>query len=183
MMFRDEILENERRHKVYSVICENPGIHQRELQRKAGIPLSTLEYHLQYMKRHSVIYEEKSANHSRYFCHPLAPQDKQILLALRNSKLREIVIIILAKKKVKHRFLVENLKLPRSSLYVYLKCLVDSQIVNSTRVGPENIYTIKDEERVAKILIAYKSSLLDDLVNSAAGIWLDTRFLDDRSER
>lgn len=175
-MFKDEILENDRRHKVYSIISDNPGIHQRELQRKTKMPLTSLEYHLQYMKRHNVIFEEKNGNYSNYYCRPFTSEDKKILLALRHKRPREIVLIILVNKKTKHRFLVDYLKLPRSTVYLYLKYLVDNQIIECTRVGYENLYTIRDEDKVAKILIAYKSSFLDKLVDSTASTWLDSCF-------
>jgi len=175
-MFKDEILENKRRREVYSFIKANPGIHQRELQRNLKMPLASLEYHLQYMKRRKIVYEEKDGNYSRYYCSPLEPEDKRILVALRHGKLREIVLLVLVRKKVKYEDIAESFKLPRSTIYLYLKHLVDNGIIEGTKVGYETFYAVKDEDRIAKILLAYKSSFLDRLVDSATSVWLDTRF-------
>ncbi len=175
-MFKDEILENKRRQKVYSYLKTNPGTHQRELQRKLKMPLSSLEYHLQYMKRRSIVFEEKNGNYSRYYCSPLDPEDKRILLALRHSKLREVVLLILVNKKTKQSFLADSLKLPYSTACLYLKYLVDNQVIKKTKVGYENFYTVEDEDRMAKVLVAYRSSFLDRLVDSVASVWLDTYF-------
>jgi len=49
-MFKEEILENDRRRKIYTVIKKNPGLHIRELQRVLDIPLASLQYHLNYMR-------------------------------------------------------------------------------------------------------------------------------------
>ena len=55
-MFKDEILENENRKKIYETIERSPGIHLREIQRILDMPLTTLEYHLSYMTRKKIIY-------------------------------------------------------------------------------------------------------------------------------
>jgi len=175
-MFKDEILENERRRSIYVVIEANPGIHLRELQRVLNMPLATLEYHLSYMARKKIVFGETVGHYRRYYVKPLDVEDKKVLSALRQKRMREIVLIILTNKKVKYQFLLDYLKLPRSTLSFYLKYLVDHDILVRDKIGYENLYTIKDEDRVAKILIAYKSSFLDKLVDKAIETWMETRF-------
>lgn len=175
-MFKDEILENERRRQIYSVIETNPGIHLRELQRVLSMPLATLEYHLSYMTRKKIVFWETEGYHKRYYTKPFDPEDKKVLSALRQRRMREIVLIVLANKKVKYRFLSDYLKLPHSTLSFYLKYLVDNNILARTKIGYENLYTVPDEDRVAKVLIAYKSSFLDKLVDRALKTWVETNF-------
>jgi DNA-binding transcriptional ArsR family regulator len=90
--------------------------------------------------------------------------------------MRQIVLIVLANKKVKYRFLSDYLKLPHSTLSFYLKNLVDNSILARTKIGYENLYTVLDEDRVAKVLTAYKSSFLDKLVDRALKTWVETNF-------
>ena len=175
-MFKDEILENERRQKIYATIKKNPGLHIRELQRVLDIPLASLQYHLNYMARRNIIAEEKAEHYTRYYCSPLDSEDKKILSILRQKRIREIVLIILVSKKAKYRFLVDELKIPTSTISFYLKTLLKNNIVQRTKVGYENVYTIKNEDRIAKILVAFKSSLLDILVDKWAATWLENRF-------
>ena len=85
-MFKEEILENERRQKIYAAIKKNPGLHIRELQRLLDIPLASLQYHLNYMARRNVIVEEKAEHYTRYYCTPLDPEDKKILSVLRQKE-------------------------------------------------------------------------------------------------
>lgn len=181
-MFKDEILENERRSKIYATIKKNPGLHIRHLQRIMGIPLTSLQYHLIYMARRNVILEEKSEHYTRYYCKPLEPGDKKVLSVLRQKRLREIVMIILVSKKAKYRFIVQTLKLSPSTISFYLKYLFDNHIVERIKIGYENVYTLKDEDRIAKILIAYQSSFLDTLVDKWASTWLENRFGRDKSK-
>lgn len=91
-MYKEAILENENRRRIYSLIDTHQGIHLRELQRLLDIPLATLEYHLSYMSRKKIIYGEKEEQFRRYYTKPLDPQDKKILTVLRQKKMREIVL-------------------------------------------------------------------------------------------
>jgi predicted transcriptional regulator len=175
-MFKDEILENEKRRNIYAVIETNPGVHLRELQRILNMPLATVDYHLSYMIRKGIVFGEKTNHYMRYYIKPLEPEDRKILHALRQERMREIVLIILANKKVKYQFLSDYLKLPRSTLSFYLKYLVDYNILERSKIGYENIYTIHDEDRVAKLLIAYKSGFLDKLVDKSLNTWMETHF-------
>ncbi len=175
-MFKDEILENERRSKIYALIKKNPGLYSRELQRMLDIPLASLEYHLTYMVRRTIIIEEKSEHYTRYYCTPLEPEEKKVLSILRQGSLRKIVLIILVNRKVKYRFLVETLKMPMSTVSFYLNRLLENNIVERTRIGYENVYTIKNENLITKVLIAHQSSLLDTLLDNWAATWLENRF-------
>jgi len=175
-MFKDEILENENRMKIYSAIEANPGIHLREAQRILNMPLATLEYHLEYMKRKKIIFAEKNGHYKRYYVKPLEAEDKKVLSALRQKRIREIVLAVLANEKAKYQFLADYFKLPHSTLSFYLKYLVDHDILARNKVGYENIYTVRDEDRVVKVLTAYKSSFLDKLVDKVLDTWLETHF-------
>jgi predicted transcriptional regulator len=175
-MFKDEILENESRRKIYAAIEANPTVHLRGLQRLLDMPLATLEYHLSYMRRRKIIFAETDGHRKRYYTKPLDPEDKKVLSVLRQKRLREIVLVALANTKVKYQFLSDRFKLPHSTLSFYLKYLVDNNILARVKIGYENLYTIQDEERVAKVLIAYKSSFLDKLVDKTLSTWMETHF-------
>jgi predicted transcriptional regulator len=177
-MFKDEILENERRRKIYAAIEGSPGIHLRELQRILNMPLTTLEYHLSYMARKKILFAETEGHHKRYYTKPLDPEDKKVLAALRQKRMREIVLIILANEKAKYQLLAERLRLSHSTLSSYLKYLVNKNILVKEKIGYENLYTVRDEERVAKVLLAYKPSFLDKLVDKALDTWMETHFLE-----
>jgi predicted transcriptional regulator len=173
-MFKDEILENEKRRRIYSLIEASPGVHLRELQRISEIPLTTMEYHLSYMARKKIVFAETEGHHKRYYTKPLDPEDKKVLSALRQKRMREIVLVILENGKAKQQLLAEHLKLSHSTLSSYLKHLVNRNILAREKIGYENLYTVQEEDRVAKVLIAYKPSFLDKLVDNALDTWMET---------
>ncbi len=175
-MFKEEILENKRRREIYESIEKNPGIHFRQLQRTLEMPLFSLEYHLSYMVRKKIIIREKAGRFRRFYVKQLEVEDKKILSALRQKRMREIVLIILSNKKARYQVLLNALRIPPSTLSPYLKYLVNRNILTRHKVGRENIYTVQDEDRVAKVLISYKSSFVDKLVDKALSTWMETEF-------
>jgi len=175
-MFKDEILENNNRRKIYQVLEKNPGIYLRELQRIVNMPLGTVEYHLDYMTRKKLIFSEAENHHKRYYTKPLDLADKRLLSALRQKRLREIVLIALVNKKIQYQSLAEYFKIPHSTLSLYLKCLVEKNILVRERIGYKSLYRVRDEEAVAKVLIAYKSSLSDKLVDKALAAFMEPSF-------
>lgn len=97
-----------------------------------------------------------------------------MLSALRQKRLREIVFLILTSEKAKYQFLADYFKLPLSTLSFYLKYLVEKGILAKEKIGYETIYTVKDEDKVVKVLTAYKASFLDKLVDKTMNTWLET---------
>lgn len=179
-MFKDETLENENRRKIYEAIETSPGIHLRELQRLLNMPLTTLEYHLSYLTRKNIIYSETDTHYKRYFAKPLDDTDKKLLSALRQKRLREIVLLVLSNGKAKYQFMATYLKIPHSTLSFYLKYLVENDILTKEKVGYETIYIVKNEDRVTKVLVAYKTGFLDKLIDRTLAMWLEAYSLEKR---
>ena len=75
-MFKDVILENERRRDIYDFVKKNPGFHMRGLQRQLEMPLASLEYHLDYMVRKNVLLKEIDGRYTRYYARPLEKEDQ-----------------------------------------------------------------------------------------------------------
>lgn len=179
-MFKDEILANENRRKIYEAVEKSPGVHLRELQRLLNMPLTTLEYHLSYMARKKIVYSETDTHYKRYYAKPLDDEDKKVLSALRQKRMREIVLLVLSNGKAKYQFMADYLKVPHSTLSFYLKYLVDNGILVKDKVGYETIYTVKDEDKVAKVLVAYKASFLDKLIDKTLAMWLEAYSREER---
>jgi len=175
-MFKEEILESERRREIYKFIEKNPGVYLRELQRALKMPLTSLEYHINYMVRKKVILREEDGRYMRYYVKQLNAEDKKMLSALRQKRMREIVLIVLSNKKAKYQTLLDDLHIPRSTLSLYLKYLVDRDILTRHKIGHENIYTVQDEDRIARLLMSYKSSFADRLVDKVLSTWMETKF-------
>jgi predicted transcriptional regulator len=178
-MFREEVLDNETRRKIYWYVKTNPGLHLRELQRRLKIPLSSLDYHLDYLVRQDLLYREGDGFYTRYFDEDLDKRDREILSILRQRRLREIFLVVISESKVPFSYLMARLNIPASTLSLYLKKLVENDLVERHSIGREKYYTIKDEAKVANLLVLYKTSFMDRLIDNALITLLETSFKGD----
>ena len=174
-MFKEILLENSKRKRIYEFIKNNPGFHLRELQRRLKIPLSSMEYHIDYMVRHQVIYKEKEGLYARYFAQQPTHEELKLISALRHEKVREIVAIVLEKNDVKFQDLKGYLDLPSSTLSYYLKYLMDHNILARQQIGRETIFSIENQS-IQKALLMAKSSFTDKLIDKVLNTFMETDF-------
>ena len=171
-MDREDVLEYEVRRKVYTAIKTSPGVHARRLQRLVDIPMSTLVYHLRYLERHGVLLVREDKYYKRYYPHEdLGREDKPVMAALQQEKLKAIVLTILERGDVRYTDLKADSTLPASTLSLYLKELVEAGVLARRRVGRETRYTVLNEGRVIELLLRYRESLMDRVVDRVAALW------------
>ena len=63
--------------------------------------------------------------------------------------------------------------LSHSTVSLYLQHLVEEGIVERVKVGYENIYSIREVERVTNILAKYKISFSDKMIDRALNTWAE----------
>ncbi|RLF50977.1 MAG: transcriptional regulator, partial [Thermoplasmata archaeon] len=52
---KEDYLALETRKKIYELIASSPGLHKREIARELKMSLSTIDYHLHYMEKKSIV--------------------------------------------------------------------------------------------------------------------------------
>lgn len=177
MKTREKVLENEHRRTIYNFVKENPGLHMRELQRRLKIPLSTLEYHLDYLERKEILSLEDDRRYCRYFADKHTYEEKTLFSALRQKRLREIILLVLSEERVCFKELSREMMIADSTLSHYLGFLVEKGILVKERIGAETCYMVKSEESVVKSLLCYKTSFVDKLVDHVLSVFLDVDFV------
>ncbi len=167
----DKILNLEARRRIYEAIKEFPGIHMRELQRRTGIALGTLRYQVRFLEKHGLIVEKKEGRMVTYYPakgREVDARDKRYLAILRQELPRLIVLHLLMHPYSTHGEMKGHFNVSPSTLSYHLKRLVDSGVLSRDGRGR---YFVKDEERVAKVLIAYRQSFLDAMVDAFVRFW------------
>jgi predicted transcriptional regulator len=165
MKVKEKVLENDLRRKIYEFVKENPGLHMRELQRRLDIPLSTLEYHLDYLQRRDILVMEDDRRYCRYFGENLDKVDRRVLSALRQKRMREIILLTISDEMKCFKDLMDEIGIAASTLSSYLKNLENREILKKTRIGNENCYSVNNEDKVIRSLLIYHSSFVDRLVD------------------
>jgi len=166
--------ELETRKRVYDLVVQNPGVHLREIERLTNLPLGVVRYHLDRLQREGLIEPQEDRYFKRFFPKNRIPNvPTETFNVLRQETLRRLVLYLLNDPGANHQSLMKALVLPASTLSTYLSILLKKHIVRRERRGKENFYFIVDEESVMKVLLVYRPSFLDKLVDHAISIYLE----------
>lgn len=167
-----KVLEIEARRRLYRIVRDFAGCHFREIERISSLPTGTVKYHLGYLSKFGLIKPVKKDNALRYFPRGLASEHTRLLGLLRQKSVRDILLFILAHPGCRHGQLVESTGLSPSTVSWHLKKLEESRIVASAKTGRESSLTLLiDKHEVIKLLVTYKESFLDSLVDRVLEMW------------
>lgn len=166
-MRREEVLEYETRRRVFQLIEREPGLHLRELERRAGIPLSTLRHHVRFLEEHRLVESTEDRNVRRYFATTMVDRvDRGVLSALRQEALRRVLLFVLAEGgSATYQQILAALGAPPSTLAVYLAQLTSRGLLAKRSLGRESRYDALEAERTIALLHRYRASFLDSLVD------------------
>jgi len=160
---------------VLRTVAEHPGLHLRELQRVAGLPLGTLRHHLQALERRGEVRSLRQGAFVRFFpAQGLARGHAQLLAGLRPAPQRHLAVALLQGGPLTHGDLVRRTGIHPGSVSLYLRNLVRCGVVAAVD-GPSGrkSYVLTDAAAVAQLLRAYRASFLDRLVDHALQIFDD----------
>ncbi len=161
------------RRRIYEEIVLNPGLHFRELQSRLNLPTGVLEYHLGVLEREGIIVSKFDGRYRRLFPNTtMTREERKIMGALRSKIGRQIVIFLIEHGKMRHSDLAANLNLSPSTLSYHLTKLIKSGIIAFESSGRERFYYVLNPDTVAKVIIKYRRSFLDVLVDNFAEWYL-----------
>ena len=165
--------ELDTRKRIYEEIVMNPGLHFRELMKRLNIPVGMLEYHLHILERDGLIISKQEGKYRRYFANThMSMEERRVVSHLRGEIQRKIVIYLLENGKSRHGDISQGTGIIPSLLSYHLKKLVDGGILIKENAGRESFYYVKNEELVTAILIKYRKSFIDSLVDNFVSWYL-----------
>jgi predicted transcriptional regulator len=176
-MIEKKVFEVKARRDIYTFILKNPGLHFREIGRSINMPRSTVEYHLNYLKKRGFIITEVAKGYQRYFVSKkIGEYDKKLFNILRQTVPRNIILYLsmfpdssqsemkaFGKRWKRHPSKIGyHLNKHHTTLNFHLQKLVGSNIVETFKFGNEVKYRLRNPEDFTDILITYNQSLLAD---------------------
>jgi predicted transcriptional regulator len=166
-------LELETRRRIYEQIKKSPGIHFRELERRLHLVIGNLQYHLQYLEKKNLIVASNDKDYVRYFVKDksLNETEKKIISFLRRSGCRHILLQLLSDPEINNKELSQSVGLSASTISWNLNQLVEAGIIERKKKGRMSKFTIVDSLTVVELLICYKESFLDTLVDGFIEMW------------
>ncbi len=168
----DQALELQCRKRIFEYLTINPGVHFRELQRALKMPVGALDYHLKYLVKREILIAREEGHYTRYYPRDrFDPASKAILSFLRQDLPRGILLFLLRRQGSTHGEILGSFAVTGATLSYHLKRMVAAGIVASRKEGRETRFEVLDPEKVADLLITYRRSFLDELVESFAAAW------------
>ena len=169
---KERILKLDVRRKLYRLVLRYAGCHFREIERKSGLSTGSVKYHLDYLARHNLIRQEKEGNNLRYFPFKVKSESATLLGLLRQRSVRHILLFILIHENCNHEQIVKSVSLSPSTVSWHLKKLEDADVICSHKHGRYKSYSIIiKKEEIINLLIIYRESFLDTLVDRVIEMW------------
>lgn len=128
------------------------------------MPMGALEYHLDQLERAGLV-SVVHAENKRFFPANVDAHDKRALALLRQESARRIVMKLMERPATTRGQLATDVELPPSTVTFYLSKLVASGLVERRSMGRENHYSLRDPSRVHALLVRYRSSFLDRVLD------------------
>jgi predicted transcriptional regulator len=173
MLDRKQVLALGVRKQIYDLIQESPGLHFREIKRRTNLAIGALQYHLNVLEKNNFIRSEKQGKFTRYFkfSSEQTTEDQALLSLLRDGNIRRITLFLLEQKQATNKQLSEYLQLSPSTVTFHVKKLLTATLLSEQHRGRETFYALVNPEQVKDLLVHYKVSFLDELVDSFVDIW------------
>jgi len=169
---RAYVLELDSRKKIYEIVDQYAGCHMREIQRISGLSFGMVSYHLTFLCKYNLIREEKDGNYVRYYPNTLEKHDEKLLGLLRQRSVRTILMFIIDNEGCSHQQISEGVHLSPSTTTWHLKKLIDNGIIISDRrIKGKAYYLGIPRDRVINLLISYRESFVDTLVDGFLDLW------------
>lgn len=168
-----EKLELETRRKIYNFIQKHPGVHEREISRRLDIPLSTLDYHLHFLSRKALISYSEDGHYKKYYPYgEVSTKEKETLGMLRQKAKRKIILFLLLNPNSTHKKICEHLNLSASTTSFHLNKLADIKIIKRNTIGRETEFTVYNPDFISNLILTYKKSFADDMVDRFVDTWM-----------
>ncbi len=159
-------LELESRRKIYNFVKRNPGVYMREIQRELKMGTGVLQYQLDYLVKRGLLSVYVDGKRKRYYCsESVSAPDKNILAMLRQKVPRRILMLCIAQNGATIEQMMKFTGASKSNVSFHLSKLMRLGIIEEKEENGDVIYYVKEPERIAELIITYKESYLDDLVD------------------
>ncbi len=166
-------LSLETRRRIFQFIRERPGTYPRELERELDMQTGVVQYHLGLLESLRLVNSEGDGFRKRYYVSgEVSSEDRRVLSVLKLNTPRRIVIQLLQNPGSTFEQILSQFTFSKSALSFHLKKLTESGIVVVSKSASGTTYSVRDEDYVARVIITYRGTFLDNLVDSFIDSWL-----------
>ena len=145
-LFKEDILTNETRRKIYEYILANPGAHEREIRTAFELGSYMAYRHLTLLENFGFIRKKTYQNKSVHFPIDFNEAQEQNVLLLRHELSKKVYECIQDNEELRLTDLKEILQVPYSTLQSHLDPLVEGGVIKKIKKGTTTFYIPSDHE-------------------------------------
>jgi len=166
---KKDLLDLPVRKMIYEYVRLNPGVYFREMERDLDLAVGQLDFHLAEMVKGEILVRQEQGGNVRYFIRDRFSQDeKKILAAMRKEIPRTIILYLLDNPGATPSRILEEFTFSAPNLSYHLRKLHALGIVTFDQKGREKAYSVDDAEAIHSLLIMYKRTLFDKVLDMVA---------------
>ena len=167
----EDLLALDARRGVYAVVNHEAGLHFRAIERASGLSVAVVKHHLDYLTKHGLVRPEQDGRNLRYYPVSFGSRDTTLMNLLRHRGVRQVLLHLLS-GPCSSRILRERTSLAASTVSDALRDLTLGGIVVRTSRDRDTRYAIcVDKNEIVRLLITYRASFLDTLVDRIVETW------------
>lgn len=164
----------EMRRRILSLVNAYPGLHLRELQRRAETSSMLVEYHLNVLERMGLVTSVEEGGYRRFFpakgaSVPLGRTEKRWLGLLRQQVPLGIALYLIEHEGAAHKDLADVVPVTKSTLTYHLKNMEAAGFIVREPPGTGRIFRLANRDHTLALLRAYYPT--PDLIASYGDMW------------
>ncbi|MFA5943440.1 MAG: ArsR family transcriptional regulator [Candidatus Thermoplasmatota archaeon] len=167
----DHLLDLEVRRRLFQLIQDYPGLHEREAARQLRTSQALVNFHRVILDQNGLLRLERGDGTVRMYARamPAGPttEERRILGVLRNRLNLHLTLILLRfGRPTKHGELAEASALSKSKVSFYLRKLEAADIVRKTAEGT---FVVTDQRLIHRTLARFQPT--PDLLQAFSDLW------------
>lgn len=171
---KETVLDLPLRRKIVDTVAAHPGLHLRGLAEAVGVAVSTLEYHCYQLVRTGHLNTREAGGYKAFYpAEGMDRRDKDILYVVRHEAPRRILAHLLLHPGSTPKDLKAVLGISGATLSFHLNKLRDAGLIEEEPAGRTKLLAVREADRVANVLVSYRQSLTDQVVDRFASVWMD----------
>lgn len=167
-------MDVEMRRRILGLVNQYPGLHLREIQRRAQTSVMLVEYHLNVLERVGLVTSLEEGGYRRFFPArdakmALGRTERVWLGLLRQPVPLGIALYLVENPLAPHKELADVVPITKSTLTYHLKNMEAAGLVVREPPGAGRAFRLADAGRVVALLRAYRPT--PDLVAAYGDMW------------
>jgi hypothetical protein len=144
ILLKQDILENDKRKKIYLYILQSPGAHERELRNEFNLGAYEARVHLDFLTQYKFIRRTEYKNKVVYFPIDFPEDREKEALLFRNDTIKMLYERIKGLQKVRLSELADDINAPYTTVQSQLKDLLEEGFINKIQEENTTYYVLPE---------------------------------------